>query len=76
MRKTMVYLNDEQYLLLKRESEATRMGMAEIIRKALSNYFGTKKKKVDYFSFVGIADGPPNGRTSELVEDILREELR
>lgn len=76
MKKTMVYLEDNQYLLLKRLAESSKKRMAEIIREALMSYFNSKKKKVDYFSFVGIAEGPQKGKTSELVEEILREELR
>lgn len=76
MRKTMMYLDDDQYLLLKREAESSKKGMAEIVREALSSYLKSKKKKLDYFSFVGIAEGPKRGKTSEMVEEMLREELR
>lgn len=77
MRKTMVYLEDDQFLLLKRAAAASKKKMSEIIREALSNYLKEKKgKKLDYFSFVGIAEGPKKGRTSEQAEEILREVLK
>lgn len=72
----MVYLEDSQYIQLKKESEKTKRRMADIIRDALARYFRRRRKNVDFFSIVGIAEGPPNGRTSEQVEEILRRELR
>lgn len=76
MRKTMIYLEDEQFLLLKRAAASSRRKMSEIIREALSNYLKGKKKKLDYFSFVGIGNGSRKGKTSEQAEDILREVLK
>lgn len=76
MRKTMIYLEDEQFLLLKRAAVSSRRKMSEIIREALSNYMRGRKKKLDYFSFVGIGHGPRKGKTSEQAEDILREALK
>lgn len=77
MRKTMVYLEDDQFLLLKRVAASSKKKMAEVIREALSGYLNSKKnKKLDYFSFVGMAKGPKSGRTSERVEEILREILK
>lgn len=76
MKKTMVYLEDEQFFLLKRSSVSSNRRMSEIIREALSRYFKGKKPKGDYFSFVGIANGPKRGKTSERVDETLREALR
>ena len=76
MKKTMIYLEDDQFLLLKRTAASSNRKMSEIIREALSNYLKGKKKKLDYFSFVGIGHGPKNGKTSEQAEDILREALK
>jgi len=50
--------------------------MSEIMREALSRYLEEKKEKLDYFCFVGIAEGPKNGRTSEQAEEILKEVLK
>ncbi|MGQ9498482.1 MAG: ribbon-helix-helix domain-containing protein [Desulfotomaculales bacterium] len=75
MRKTMIYLDDDQFLMLKRVAASTRKKVSEIIREAVSAYL-SEKGKVDYFSFVGIAEGPKNGRTSEEAEEVLREVLR
>ncbi len=77
MRKTMVYLEDDQFLLLKRVAATSRKRMSEIIREALSGYLKEEsKEKLDYFSFIGIAEGPEKGRVSEEAEDILRETLK
>ncbi|MFQ5779986.1 MAG: hypothetical protein ACE5HN_04270 [Nitrospiria bacterium] len=77
MKKTMIYLADDQFLLLKQVAASSNKKMSEIIREALSHHLkGRKKDKPDYFSFVGIAKGPKNGKTSEQVEGILREALR
>lgn len=77
MRKTMVYLEDDQFLLLKRTASSSRKKMSEVIRAALSGYLKEKsKEKRDYFSFVGIAEGPQNGRTSEQAEEVLKEALK
>ncbi|MEW6425974.1 MAG: DNA-binding protein [Bacillota bacterium] len=75
MRKTMVYLDEEQFLILKKVAASSKKKASEIIREALTAYF-KEKSKVDYFSFVGIAEGPKKGRTSEEAEDILKEVLR
>ncbi|WP_334111041.1 ribbon-helix-helix protein, CopG family [Thermodesulfitimonas autotrophica] len=75
MKKSMVYLEEEQFLLLKKVAARSRKKMSEIIREALRAYL-EEKGKVDYFSFVGIAEGPQNGRASEEAEEILREALR
>ena len=76
MRKTMVYLEDEQFMLLKRAASASQKNMAEIIREALANFLSERKEKIDFFSFVGIAEGPVKGKTSENAEDILREIMK
>ncbi len=76
MKKTMVYLEDEQLLLLKRTAASSKKRMSEIIREALASYLIEKKEKPDYFSIVGIAKGPKNGRTSEQAEEVLRKILK
>ena len=76
MKKTMVYLHDDQYKMLKEESKQMHTGMAAIIRDAVLLYFKTKKKKINYFSFVGIAEGPHQGNTSEKAEELLKEIMR
>ncbi len=76
MRKTMVYLDDDQFLLLKKTAVSTKKRMSEIIREALAGYLKGKKEKVDYFSFVGMGQGPKKGKTSEQAEEILREVLK
>jgi len=75
MRKTMVYLDEEQFLKLKEVAASSRKKVSEIFREALEVYL-KEKEKIDYFSFVGIAEGPKSGRTSEEAEEILKEILR
>lgn len=76
MKKTMVYLDDDQFFLLKKTAVSSKRKMSEIIREALSHHLKGRKKKLDYFSFVGMGRGPKKGKTSEQAEDILREALR
>ncbi|MEW6772170.1 MAG: CopG family transcriptional regulator [Bacillota bacterium] len=75
MRKTMVYLEEEQFLLLKKAAASSGKKMAEIIREAVAAYL-KGRAKIDYFSFIGIAAGPKGGRASEEAEAVLREILR
>ena len=76
MKKTMVYLEDDQFFLLKKTAASSKRKMYEIIRAALSNHLKGKKKKLNYFSFVGTARGPKKGKTSEQAEEVLKEVLR
>jgi FPC/CPF motif-containing protein YcgG len=75
MRKTMVYLDEEQFLVLKKVAASSKKKASEIIREALAAYL-QEKDRIDYFSFVGIAAGPENGCASKEAEDILKEVLR
>lgn len=75
VKKTMVYLDEEQYLLLKKMATSSKKKASQIIREALAAYL-KEKDRADYFSFVGIAEGPENGRASEEAEEILKEVLR
>ena len=77
MKKTMIYLEDDQHSLLKKTAVSSNRKMSEIIREALAHYLkGPKRSRPDYFSFVGIAEGPDKGKTSEQAEELLREALR
>ena len=76
MKKTMIYLEDDQFLLLKKTAASSKKKMSEIIREAVASYLKKGKRRVDYFSFVGMAEGPKQGKTSEQAEEILREVLR
>ena len=75
MRKTMIYLEDDQFWLLKKHAQQQRRSMAELIREAVRRYLRSNKAKVDYFSFVGIARGPKGEATSEQAEEILKKLL-
>lgn len=75
----MIYLEEDQFLMLKKVAASSGRKVSEVIREALGFYLeekAMKKENVRYFSFVGIAEGPKNGRASEEAEDILKEALR
>jgi len=77
MRKTMVYLEEEQLLRLKRRARQQGCSMAALIREAVRRYLGDDgKEKIDHFSFVGIAAGPKGEAASERAEEILHEMFR
>lgn len=76
MRKTMVYLEDNQFWLLKKQAQQQGRSMAELIREAVHKYLRGDRMKVDYFSFVGIAKGPKSEAASEQAEEILKKALR
>lgn len=73
MRKTMVYLEEDQFVLLKKKAQQQRQSMAELIREAVRRYLKSDKTKIDYFSFVGIAGGPKGEAASEQTEEILKK---
>lgn len=72
----MIYLEDEQFFLLKKAASQSKKRVSEIVREAIWLYFKQKKPLKDAFSFIGIAEGPQNGKTSEEAEEILKEILK
>lgn len=79
MKKTMIYLEEDQFVMLRKVAASSGKKVSEVIREALGFYLeekAMKKDSVKYFSFVGIAEGPENGRASEEAEDVLKEALR
>ncbi|MCL5986897.1 MAG: ribbon-helix-helix domain-containing protein [Actinobacteria bacterium] len=76
MKKTMIYLTEEQALLLKRKSQETGNSTASLIREAIDKYITSQKKEKDYFSFVGIAEGPKGEAISENVEEALKQIIK
>ena len=72
MKKTMVYLEEEQFLLLKKRAKVEERSMAELIREAVSRYLKDDSSKGDYFSFVGIGEGPKGEAASEEAEEIIK----
>lgn len=75
MRKTMVYLEEEQFALLKQKARQQGQSMAELIREAIRRYLKSDKTRIDYFSFVGIGQGPKGEAASEHAEEILKDLL-
>lgn len=77
MRKTLIYLEEDQFLLLKKTAASSRKKMAEVVREAVSSYLKRKSgRKPDPFSFVGAGAGPKRGKASERAEETLREAFR
>jgi FPC/CPF motif-containing protein YcgG len=76
MKKTMVYLTEEQALLLKKKSLETGGSAASLIREAVDKYIKNQKEEKDYFSFVGIAEGPKDEAVSENVEKTLKQIIK
>ncbi len=78
MRKTMVYLEEEQFRELKQRARREGRSMAALIREAVRRYLQQDggRASPDYFAFVGIAAGPRGEATSERAEEVLRELLR
>jgi hypothetical protein len=73
MRKTMVYLNEDQYYILNQIAKQSNRKMAELIREAVDILIKEKNRDRNYFRFVGIGSGDINGKTSENVDEIMRE---
>lgn len=71
MKKTMIYLSEEQQLLLKERAREKGVSMAALIREAVDGYLVREKPAVDYMAIVGIAEGAPGDRTSERVDEAM-----
>jgi FPC/CPF motif-containing protein YcgG len=72
MRKTMIYLEEEQFLLLRKRAKAEGRSMAELIREAVSRYLKGDSSRDDYFSFVAIGEGPKGEAASEEAEELIK----
>ncbi|MCL6642039.1 MAG: ribbon-helix-helix domain-containing protein [Candidatus Bipolaricaulota bacterium] len=73
MKKTMIYLEEEQFLLLRKRAQAEERSMAELIREAVSRYLKGDSSKDDFFSFVGIGEGPKGEAASEEAEELIKQ---
>ena len=69
MKKTSVYLEDEQVERLRQLAAREGRSQAEILRDAILTY-AEQKKRLRKFALAGIADGPGGS-----VADIPEEEL-
>lgn len=69
----MIYLEEEQFLLLRKRAKAEERSMAELIREAVSRYLKGDSSKDDYFSFVGIGEGPKGEAASEEAEELVKQ---
>jgi FPC/CPF motif-containing protein YcgG len=72
MRKTMIYLEEEQFLLLRKRAKAEGRSMADLIREAVSRYLKGDSSRDDYFSFVAIGKGPKGEAASEEAEELIK----
>jgi len=76
MRKTMVYLEEEQFWKLKRRARAEGRSLAELVREAVARYLRPRPNGKDVFDFVGAGRGPKGEAASEQSEEFLKEILK
>lgn len=76
MKKTMVYLSEEQQLLLKQRARKRGVSMAALIREAVDGFLVREKPEVDYMAIVGMAEGVPGENVSERVDEVLAEIIK
>ncbi len=72
----MIYLEEEQFLLLRKRAQAEERSMAELIREAVSRYLKGDSSEGDYSSFVGIGEGPKGEAASEEAEELIKQLFR
>ena len=58
MRKTTVYLSDEQFEALRREAAERGLSQAELIREGIERVVGSAKPKKRVFHSIGKGRGP------------------
>jgi hypothetical protein len=49
-RRTQITLTDEQYGLLKHESQRTGVSLSELVRRAVTSLYGTRRRSGDGFA--------------------------
>lgn len=76
MKKTMIYLDERQQMLLRQKAKERGVSMAALIRGAVDDFLLREKPQVDYLAIVGMAAGQPGERTSERVDEALAELMR
>lgn len=70
MRKTSVYLTDDEVARLARLSDREGMWQAEIIRRAIRQY-APERRRTRHFALIGAADGPGGSITDVADADLL-----
>lgn len=75
MKRTMIYLEDNQYAKLSRLAKEKKESVAALIRTAVDSLLKRHGKDIDYMSIVGIAKSEPD-RISEEVESYLHKLFR
>ncbi len=74
MKKTLVYLTDEQLEALRLRARSTRRSMAALVRDAVSSYLGQPEAS-PLEGFIGCGEGEAGGETSAHADEILRRML-
>ncbi len=71
-------LDDELYRRLKEEAHMRGTSMAALIREALKRSFGTRKRRLKDFSFIGAGESEQGELVpvSERHDEALREAFR
>ena len=73
--RTQITLEDEQYALLRAESQRTGLGLAELVRRALDATYGYSPSKAERRERLDLAFGLWADRDDEELEQ-LRSALR
>lgn len=74
MRKTLIYLTEEQLQALRGRAKANRTSLAAVVRDAVSAYLGQPERS-PIEDFIGCAEGEAGGDTSSRADEILRKLL-
>lgn len=75
MKKTMIYLPEEEHQRLKDWAELGGASMASLVREAVGEYISSRQrsKKDAILKIIGCATDLPPGNYSERVDEILDE---
>lgn len=76
MKKTMIYLKEQQQLVLRQRAREKGVSVASLIRDAVDDFIVREKPQVDYLLIVGMAAGVAGERTSERVDEALAAAMR
>ena len=76
MKKTMIYLKEQQQLVLRQRAKEKGVSVAALIRDAVDDFIVRERPQVDYLSIVGMAAGVSSERTSERVDAALAAAIR
>lgn len=74
MKKTLVYLEEDQLKRLRARARASNKSVAAMVREAVAAWLGEAPPKTAYEvlgDFIGCAEGSPEGNDSERADEIV-----